>query len=275
MGTVEAPAPDSREFKRGDRVSVLPLIPCGACPPCGEKEFFHCTSYNFLGSRTDGGFAEFCLVPTANLFRLPPTRDERIGAFLEPICVALHVVKRSEFQPQGRALIFGAGAIGLLTAMWLRVFRAREVVIADIRPESLAIAQKAGFAHIIDPSTSEFNNLRDFDYVFEAAGANPALLAAIEKVRRKGIITIVGRDTRDTTIPLKMFEKLMRKEICLKGCWGYNNTGCTEIIQDAIQNNAFNIAPLVTKEIYLHTGEKVIPQMFNREIFFCKILFKI
>ncbi len=275
MGYVENPAPGSDKFKSGDTVAVLPLIPCMKCPACSEQEYFHCRAYNFLGSRADGGFAEYCLVPEENLFRIPENVDERLGAFLEPISVALHVVRRSEFRKGSRALVFGAGSIGLLTAMWLKVFEAEEVVIADIREESLLIAQKAGFKSAFNVRDKKVETCADFDYCFEAAGANPALLQAFEKVRRKGVVTVVGRDTRDTTIPLKRFESFMRKEIILKGCWGYNNVGENEFIYEMLKEGRFNITPLITQEIALKDGEKVIRQMGNKEIFFCKVLFPI
>jgi L-iditol 2-dehydrogenase len=273
MGAIEEPAPDSAEFKKGDKVAAMPIIGCGTCPACGGQDYFHCPSYNFLGSRTDGGFAEYCLVPTKNLFRLPMNADERVGAFLEPISVALHVVKRSGFISGGRALVFGAGAIGLLTGMWLKILGASEVAIADIRSESIQIARQAGFEKVFDPRGPEFQAEKEFDYVFEAAGANPALLGAIEKVRQKGTVTIVGRDTKDTTIPLKYFETLMRKEIEVRGCWGYNNSGLEGLIYDCIQKGQFNFVPLITAKISLKEGENVIRKMFNREIFFCKVLF--
>ncbi len=275
MGTVKEPAPGSDRFKSGDVVAVLPLIPCGECPACQDQEYFHCQSYNFLGSRTDGGFAEYCLVPEENLFKLPENVDEKAGAFIEPMSVALHVLRRSGFRAGEKALVFGAGTIGLLTAMWLKAFRAEKVVVADIRKESLEIASKAGFKDIVNPQDEQFKSHGDFDVCFEAAGANAALLSALEKVKRKGVVTVVGRDTKDTLIPLKMFESFMRKEVTINGCWGYNNVGENEFIYKMLEEDRFNLKPLITREIPLSEGEKIIRQMHSKEIFFCKILFAI
>lgn len=274
MGEVEEPASGASRLKKGSRVAVLPLIPCKKCPACKEKEYFHCNSYNFLGSRTDGGFAEYCVVPEESLFPLPEGIDERVGAFIEPISVALHVVRRSGFKKGESALVLGAGAIGLLIAMWLKVFKAKRIIVADIRNESLDIASKFGF-ETINPKEDRFKKVGAFDSCFEAAGANKALISAIQKAKRKGTVTVVGRDTKDTVIPLKLFESLMRREITLKGSWGYNNVGENEFIYQMLKEKRFNISPLITKEISLKDGEKVIRQMANKEIFFCKILFKL
>ncbi len=274
MGRIEEPAPGSDRFKVGEKVAALPLIPCKSCSACQEQEYFHCQSYNFLGSRTDGGFAEYCLVPEENLFRLPEDMDERFGAFIEPISVALHLVWQSGFS-KGRGLVFGAGAIGILTAMWLKIFGAEKVVLADLRRESLEIASKAGIEDIVNPQDKEFKTHGDFDACFEAAGSNAALISSLEKVSRKGVVTVVGRDTKDTIIPHKMFESFMRKELTIKGTWGYNNVGEDEFIYRMLKEGRFNLKPLITREIPLSEGERIIRQMHSKEIFFCKVLFKI
>lgn len=55
----------------GKRVGVFPLIPCMECPQCQQKQYEMCSHYNYLGSRTDGGFAEYVRVPKWNLIALP------------------------------------------------------------------------------------------------------------------------------------------------------------------------------------------------------------
>ena len=75
MGVIDTPAPDSEKYKGGEMAAALPLIPCGQCPGCRESEPFHCENYQFLGSKNDGGFAEYCLVPKENLFHLPDKID--------------------------------------------------------------------------------------------------------------------------------------------------------------------------------------------------------
>lgn len=276
-GTVDAPAPGSARFRPGDAVAVLPLIPCGDCPGCRMGEPFHCTHYQFLGSRNDGGFAEFCLVPEQNLFALPPGLELRVGAFIEPIAVALHVLRRASFQHGGTALVFGAGAIGLLIAFWLRVFEATRVSIADLRKESLELASRLGFADAFDPSRAQPAGQSApelFDAIFEAAGSGKALLAAVEKVRDKGAITVVGRDTADTYLPLPVFERFMRKEISLHGCWGYNLAGQEGFVYEALRRGAFPIQPMITHEVELEDAPRIIVGMVRREFYYCKVLLR-
>jgi threonine dehydrogenase-like Zn-dependent dehydrogenase len=274
-GTVDAPAPGSGRFRPGDPVAVLPLIPCGDCPGCRMGEPFHCARYQFLGSRNDGGFAEFCLVPEQNLFALPPGLELRVGAFIEPIAVALHVARRSGFRPGGAALVLGAGAIGLLVALWLRVLGAGQVTIADVRAESLELARRLGFADVFDPTQAPAPQSAAFDAVFEAAGSGRALLAAVDRVKDKGTITVVGRDTADTTLPVAAFERFMRKEASLQGCWGYNLSGEEGFLYNALAREAFPIQPMITHEVDLEDAPEVIAGMVRRDFYYCKVLLRV
>ena len=275
MGIIQSLPINSTKFKKGDKVAVFPLIPCKKCNACMEKEYFHCKSYDFLGSRSNGGFAEYCLVPEENLFLLPENTDERIGAFIEPLSVALHFVKQSGFKQGNTAIIFGAGAIGLLTGMLLKEFGAKEITIVSRSQESLNTARKAGFENVVGINSEEFEQLSDsnFDYCFEAAGSNQAINQAIELVKNKGTIDIIGRDTKDLHIPLKTFENCMRKEITIKGCWGYEID--KEFLYALLSENKIDISSLITKEIDLSQGEEQIKKMFNKEEYYCKVLFKI
>ncbi len=293
-GVVETPAPGSKRFQAGQAVAVLPIIPCGRCAGCATGQPFHCTNYQFLGSRNDGGFAEYCLVPEDNLFPLPEELDLRVGAFIEPIAVALHVLRRSGFQPGQSAIVYGAGTIGILIALWLEVFAARRVAIADIRPESLETARSVGLEEVLDArepggagggargsagggagSPSEDGSNTGFDAAFEAAGSAAALLSAVETVRDLGRITVVGRDTRDTVIPLSSFERLMRKEIGLQGCWGYNLSGEEYFVRERLSRGSFPVRKLISHEISLEQAPGMIRRMVSGDLYFTKVMVKI
>jgi len=205
------------------------------------------------------------------LFPLPNGVSDKVGAFIEPISVALHVINRSEFKKGSTALVFGAGTIGLLTGMWLKVFGAKKIVIASRSSESLATAKKAGFDDVIGINDDNFENYKDFDYCYEAAGSIKAIIQSIEKCKSKGTVTIVGRDTKDLNIPLKKFEEMMRKELNVLGCWGYKAQDKDTILEHLDKIDAL---PLITKEADISDGVQLIKKMFNKEEYFCKVLFK-
>ena len=272
-GTVETPAPGSGRFEAGEEVAVLPIIPCGACDGCRSGEPFHCRNYQFIGSRNDGGYAEFCLVPEQNLLRVPPEFGLRAGAFIEPIAVALHVVRRSGFVRGKSALVYGAGAIGLLIGLWLRVFGASRIVIADVRSDSLGRARELGFDEVFDPSQGEAPGT--FDALFEAAGSSRALVSAVHSAADKGTLTVVGRDVQDTVLPRGTFEKLMRKELTVHGCWGYNLAGEEEFLVRTLRQGSIRVEPMVSHEVALEKAPETIRAMCDRAFPYCKVLVRI
>jgi L-iditol 2-dehydrogenase len=251
------------------------MIPCGTCEGCRTIGPFHCRSYGFLGSRNDGGFAEYCLAPEANLIPLPPELDARAGALIEPIAVALHAVRRARFEAGMSALVYGAGPIGLLIAFWLRTLEAKRVQLADVRKESLVLAKEMGVTDVFDPSQKTSRGPADADVVFEAAGSQAALRHAIERTASKGSIMLIGRDTRDTLLPVSSVERLMRKEVSLLGCWGYDLRGEELFLQRVLAQTSIPIARLITHEIGLEEAPSFIPKMLEKRIYYGKVLLRI
>lgn len=263
---------EDSHIAKGTKVGVLPIIPCGKCDGCRIGPF-HCRQYDFLGSRRDGGFAQYCAVPSQNLVPLPENISLEEGAFLEPLSVALHAVQRSMLHRGDKALVLGCGAIGLLIAQWARIFGAQEVFLADIRSRSLEIARACGFEHAFNPSEENMENIGEFDAIFEAAGSNTALVSAVEKIKPSGSIIMVGRDVKDTLLPVAVVEKFMRKEVTLIGCWGYDNRDQTQFLYENLKSGKFIFHPMITHRIALADGPAVIEKMWQREIFFCKVMF--
>lgn len=270
-GTVEHASDIGGKFRKGDPVSVNPIIPCGECAGCLRYGAFHCERYQYIGSRNDGGMAEFCLVPQKNLISLPDSSMLKAGAFIEPISVTQHVVRQSGFQSGKTAIVFGAGSIGILTAQWLRIFGARRILIADIRDENLKIARACGIFETVNPQRDELTG--GFDFAFEAAGSAKAIENAISVLDPRGVLTVVGRDTNDTVIPIKSFEKMMRDEITIRTCWGFDMAqGEMDFLLHEMQKGSFCIEPMITMEPSLAEAPIVIDQMIQKKISYCKVL---
>ena len=85
-GVVAAYGEGVPEERVGKRVGIFPLIPCRTCPQCRQKKYEMCEHYDYLGSRRDGGFAEYVAVPDWNLMELPENVSFREAAMLEPSC---------------------------------------------------------------------------------------------------------------------------------------------------------------------------------------------
>ena len=58
-------------IESGDRVTMHTILACGQCPACRKGDTMACKHYDELGSKRDGGFAEYCTVPGQHPFKLP------------------------------------------------------------------------------------------------------------------------------------------------------------------------------------------------------------
>ena len=118
-GVVVKAADAQREWLHR-RVGVFPLIPCHDCGPCRSRQYEMCRHYDYLGSRRDGGFAEYVAVPADNLIALPDTVSFAEGAMMEPMAVAVHAMRRAALTKADRIVVCGLGTIGLLLVMFLK-----------------------------------------------------------------------------------------------------------------------------------------------------------
>ncbi len=100
--------------KVGDRVAIMPVVPCGKCDFCRSGEYSLCENFIRIGTRINGCFAEYVNISPDNLLRLPSSVDYETACVLEPSAIALHSVKRAGISPGDRVCVFGCGSIGLL-----------------------------------------------------------------------------------------------------------------------------------------------------------------
>lgn len=119
-GIVEETGKDSEAVCKEKRVGVFPLIPCGQCISCKKNRHEMCRNYSYLGSRRDGGFAEYVTVPVKNLIELPEEVSFEQAAMLEPMAVAVHAMRRINISEKDSVVVCGLGTIGLLLTMFLK-----------------------------------------------------------------------------------------------------------------------------------------------------------
>ena len=208
----------------GAKGAVFPLIPCRECDPCVTGNYAMCEDYDYLGSRRDGGFAEYCLIPSAwHLIRSQGASMEAL-AMTEPACVAQHAVRRANVAFGSYVVIYGAGPIGIMAARWARLSGA-QVLLVDIADEKVAFAKGKGFEAVnsltddVPAEIRKRNHGRLADCAIEGTGAGPALAGCIQCVRAKGTIALLGNPGGDTKIPNKLHSMMLRKEVDVHGVW--------------------------------------------------------
>jgi (R,R)-butanediol dehydrogenase / meso-butanediol dehydrogenase / diacetyl reductase len=134
------------DYAAGDRVAIEPIYRCGQCPPCRAGNYNICQQIGFHGLMSDGGMAEYTVVPTNMLHRLPDNVSLELGALVEPMSVAYHAATLGEVAAGDTAVIFGAGPIGIGLWFALRGKGLESVFVvepsATRRPRSRRSAQR-------------------------------------------------------------------------------------------------------------------------------------
>ena len=167
-GTVIAAGSDVAGVKAGDRVAVDPLITCGACDGCKAGRPSICADLKAYGATHDGGFASLLKVDAGNVH---PIGDMpfHVAALAEPFACVMHGIDRARAEAGTRALVFGAGPIGLMMMLGLEVRGVSDITMVDLDPARLERARKLGAARAVLPEELDDSAGR-FELVVDCTG---------------------------------------------------------------------------------------------------------
>jgi (R,R)-butanediol dehydrogenase / meso-butanediol dehydrogenase / diacetyl reductase len=211
-GEVVALGSGTKGVKTGDLVSVIPLKSCGACEHCRKGEVQWCKDFGLQG----GGYAEYAVTRPNQCVPLPQGLSLTDGALIEPLAVALHGINLSGLKKGDKVLVLGAGPIGLAVAFWARQYGAARVAVQDIATFQQARAEAMGADVFVacpaDPVGSAERALGGkADIVFECVGLPGLIAQAVDQVRARGTILLLGLCTRpDTFNSFAMLSKEVR-----------------------------------------------------------------
>lgn len=267
------------------RVAVIPLIPDHTCDMCEIGHFAQCADYDFLGSRNDGGFAEYCRVPKDNLVFMPDGVDDEVAAMLEPITVAQHVVTNNGVNFGDDVVVYGLGAIGIFVAQWAKALGAQHVYAIDLDPEKVGIAKVIGLEDAIcskDLDVKAFvlekTNGKGVDAVFEASGSGFVWNEAIMLLKQGGRMGLVGRPTKGLQIANETYEKILRSQITIKGTWSFEMKhfphNAWDISLQAVRDGKIKTEEIMSHRLPLSELYKGVRIMADKTEFFHKILIK-
>jgi len=143
MGEVAAVGDGVKQIAIGDRVSGEGHITCGHCRNCRAGARHLCRETKGTGIHIPGAFAEYLVMPAGNVCQLPADISDDEGAILDPFGNAVHTTLEFDLVSED-VLITGAGPIGLMAAIIAKHIGARYVVITDVNPYRLSLAEKIG-----------------------------------------------------------------------------------------------------------------------------------
>lgn len=221
----------------GKRVGIFPLLPCGKCMPCLNKDYEMCRNYSYLGSRQDGGFAEFVAVPEKNLLLLPDAVGYEEAAMLEPMAVAVHAMRQVELTENQTVVVCGMGTIGMLLCMFLKEAGVEKVLAIGNKEFQRRTAEGMGMRlenfcdarqENVQQWMLEHTDGRGVDIFFECVGKNETFSQAVEMTAPAGQVVLVGNPYSDMKLKKDIYWKILRNQLTVKGTWNSSFTGEAE-----------------------------------------------
>lgn len=283
-GIVAALGAGVKTTQVGDRVAVVPIIPCGTCAYCQMGEYAICDNYDFLGSRSNGAMASYVTAPAANCVPVPDGVSLEAAALSDPACVALHGLRKlPRFEAGYSVAIIGAGPIGLFMLQWARALGAGQTIVLDLEQDKLTLARSLGADLAIhvqeeDPAENVFQATagKGVHVVAVCAGSVAAQKVGVSIARKLGYFIHIGTPHADVTFTEAEWEAVRRKELSLFGTINYRFAAPLhewQVALEFMQDGRLHAEPLITHRCELKEGPALFPRLYSRDLPYCKVLF--
>lgn len=196
--TVEAVGAGVDGLQTGRKVTALPQVTCGECPPCRRGDYHICDALRVQGFQAPGCAQELFVTRAERVVPLPDSFSFEQGAFVEPVSVGVHAVARAGDVSGRNVAVVGAGPIGNLLSQVARAAGAR-VLTTDVSEHRLEIARRCGLEATSDSRSEPLAEAaarvfgpEGFDLAFECAGVEAAIDGAIGAIQKGGAIVLVA-----------------------------------------------------------------------------------
>ncbi len=248
VGTLAEIGPGVRGYAVGDRVAGEGHIHCGLCRNCRAGKRHLCDHAATIGGSRDGAFADYLVLPAANLWRVHPEIPSELAAIFDPFGNAVHCALSFDLVGED-VLITGAGPIGLMAAAVCRFAGARRVVVTDVNDYRLDLARKMGATRAVHVTREalgavmrELKMSNGFDVGLEMSGSPQALNDLITHLYHGGSIALLGFLPPTTQID---WDQVIFKGLHLKGIYGREMFETWYKMSQTIRSG-LDIAPVVT-----------------------------
>ncbi len=248
VGTIEAFGSNVKDVKIGELVSGEGHIVCGRCRNCRAGRRHLCKNTMGVGVNRPGCFAEYVSIPVSNVWHCDPSIPKEIFSIFDPFGNAAHTAL--SFNVLGEdVLITGAGPIGIMAAAIVKHSGARYVVITDMNPYRLELAQKMGVTRAVDISKENLNDVMNelgmtegFDVGLEMSGNPKALNGMIDVMCHGGKLALLGILPSSAAID---WEKVVFNGLTLKGIYGREMFETWYKMTTMIQSG-LDLSPIIT-----------------------------
>lgn len=225
-GVVEDIGSQVTSVKRGDRVAVIPFIPCGKCLDCLAGNPHWCEKGQKIGAQQNGCFGEFVAVPQENILPLGEKITFEEAAMLEPIAKAAHGVEKLGVRTGDTVAVFGLNTFGLLNVQWLRQTGAKNIIGLDTDKNNLWEAKMHGVTDTIDllresaeERIAQLTDGHGVDVALECMGSFLSEEQCLLITKKGGTIGYYGQAPSNMILRQHAFDNIFRREYTIKGLW--------------------------------------------------------
>ncbi len=218
-GIVEDTGKHVTRVKKGDRVVYDPVNSCGTCRTCRSGHENVCGSVKCFGVQMDGGFQEYIVVEEDHLYPFNGPASYECAALGEPFSIAANITAKAQAETGNRAVIFGAGTIGIAVLSVLKKHGVH-VLVSDIADVKLKIAEDFGADVTVNSKEKSLEEAVEMfspggvDVVIDAVGYASTFEQAIKLAAPCGRIVEIGFDDREARIAPGI---ITRKELTIAG----------------------------------------------------------
>jgi len=252
-GVVAELGPDVDGILIGDRVVVDPNLECGKCRACLRGWTHLCKVLQAYGVTRHGGFAEKSLVQASRVHKIGDMPFE-VAALAEPFGCVLNGLDAARSDRARNALIFGAGPIGLLLAIGLKVSGVEDIALVDVDEARLELAESFGFKAMAAGSAAMLERRESADLAADATGVPAVAADLIRYIANGGAGLFFGVCPSDARIEIAPFE-LFRRQITLAGSHSLKHNIPQALT--ALDSFGEDIARLVTHRLPLNEIARV------------------
>ena len=200
-GIVDSLGDQVEGFSKNEKVLVYPWIGEGLCPACRVGEENLCDKPRSLGVYTDGGYAEYVLIPSYKyLVKIGDDMDTDTSAPLS--CAGLTAygaVRNANLKPDDNVVIIGTGGLGLMAIQLAKAVTGAKIIAMDLDDQKLDVAKKNGADITInskkeDPvqAIMQLTDKLGADAVIDFVNASKTVETDIQFLRRRARLVLVG-----------------------------------------------------------------------------------
>ena len=248
VGTIEKVGSNVHDFFPGDLVSGEGHLVCGHCRNCLAGRRHLCKDTKGVGVNRPGAFAEYLSIPVTNVWYCDRSIPLDVLACFDPLGNAAHTALSFDVLGED-VLITGAGPIGCMAAMIAKHAGARYVVITDLNPYRLKLAEQSGADLILDVSKDTVEDAQKklgmkegFDVAMEMSGSPAALTSILDNMCHGGKIALLGIMPDHTEID---WNKVVFNMLTIKGIYGREMYETWYKMTTMIQSG-LDITPIIT-----------------------------